>query len=159
MAMSSENFNVKETARTEAFSDGVFSIAITLLVLDLKDPVLSGGNSLIQGLLHQLPAFVALVTSFFTILIMWVNHHNMFNYITRIDRRFMFLNGFLLFFVTLTPYTTYLVGEHIIYSDANIAAVIYSGTFFLLGLTWNILWQHASNNHRLLKKHITDVQV
>ncbi|HWR25615.1 MAG TPA: TMEM175 family protein [Methanosarcina sp.] len=157
--MSSENFNVKETARTEAFSDGVFSIAITLLVLDLKDPVPKGGDLLIQDLIQQLPAFFALMTSFFTILIMWVNHHNMFNYITRIDRRFMFLNGFLLFFVTLTPYTTHLVGELIMYSNSNAVAAIYSGTFFLLGLAWNILWRHASSRHRLLGRHITDIQV
>jgi uncharacterized membrane protein len=137
--MSAENFNVKETARTEDFSDGVFSIAITLLVLDLKDPVPRGDDLLIQDLIQQLPAFFARMTSFFSILIMWVNHHNMFNYIMRIDRRFMFLNSFLLFFVTLTPYTTHLVGELIMYSNSNAVAAIYSGTFFLLGLAWNIL--------------------
>lgn len=159
MAKSAENLHVKETARLETFSDGVFAIAMTLLVLDLKDPVPRGGDLLIQDLIQQLPVFFALMTSFFTILIMWVNHHNMFNYITRIDRRFMFLNGFLLFFVTLTPYTTYLLGEHIMHSDANTAAAIYSGTFLLLGLAWNILWRHASSRHRLLGRHVIDVQV
>src|ERR1700681_2747920 len=88
----------KETGRLEAFSDGVFAFAITLLVLDLKDPS-AGANGLLKGLLTEWPSFFALLTSFATILIMWVNHHNMFNLVKRIDAQFMFLNGALLFFV------------------------------------------------------------
>ncbi len=98
------------------------------------------------------------MTSFITVLIMWMNHHNMFNYIRRIDRRFMFLNGLLLLFVTLTSFTTSLVAEHIVYSDARTAAAVYSGAFLLLALAWNVLWRHASTNHRLLGKHVTDSQ-
>ena len=149
----------KETGRIEAFSDGVFAFAITLLVLYLKDPALSGGGSLLQGLVSQWPTFFAFVTSFMTILIMWVGHHEMFTYIVRADRQFMFLNGFLLFFVTLTPFTTSLVADHITSSDSGTAAVVYSGSFLLLATAWNLIWRYASGPHRLIAEHITAAQV
>jgi uncharacterized membrane protein len=151
----------KETGRIEAFSDGVFAFAITLLVLYLKDPdpAGSGGGSLLQGLVGQWPTFFAFVTSFMTILIMWVGHHEMFTYIVRADRRFMFLNGFLLFFVTLTPFTTSLVADHIVFSDSNTAAAVYSGSFLLLGIAWNIVWRYASGPHKLLSRDLTGAEL
>src|SRR2546428_5182252 len=97
--MDREALEEKETVRMEAFSDGVFAFAITLLALNLRDPA---GGSLSQGLIDEWPAFFAFVTSFVSVLIMWMNHHNMFNYIRKIDRRLMLLNGVLLLFVVLT---------------------------------------------------------
>ncbi len=158
MGMNAENLEAKETSRLEAFSDGVFAFAVTLLVLGLKDPVTGGSGLLLQGLVAEWPGFFAFVTSFVTVLIMWMNHHNMFNYIRRIDRRFMFLNGILLLFVTLTPFTTALVAEHIMYRDAGTAAAVYSGGFLLTALAWNVLRRHASGNRRLLGRHVTDDQ-
>ena len=158
MASTAET-RAKETGRIEAFSDGVFAFAITLLVLDLKDPALSGGGSLLQGLANQWPFFFAFVTSFMTILIMWVGHHEMFTYVVGSDRRFMFLNGFLLFFVTLTPFTTSLVANHIVSNDSGTAAVVYAGSFLLLGVAWNLLWRHASGRSKLIASDITDAQV
>ena len=149
----------RETDRLEAFSDGVFAFAITLLALELKDPTLSGGGPLFSGLVNQWPAFFAFATSFSTVLVMWMNHHNMFNYIKRIDREFMLLNGLLLAFVTLTPFTTSLVANHILSSDHNIAAAVYSGAFFFLSVAWNVLWHHASSEHRLLGKEVTESEV
>ena len=156
MEEKAKRFEEKETGRLEAFSDGIFAFAITLLVLGLRDPALTGGSNLVSGLVQEWPAFFAFFTSFLTILIMWVNHHNMFNYIRRIDTRFMFLNGFLLMAVTLTPFTTMLVGDHITGGDATTAAVVYSGVFVLLAVAWNFLWRHASNGHRLLSANVTD---
>ncbi|HEY6282349.1 MAG TPA: TMEM175 family protein [Nitrososphaerales archaeon] len=149
---------LKETARLEAFSDGVFAFAITLLVLYLKDPLQGGGPqvSLFQGLINQWPSFFGFVTSFMTILIMWVGHHEMFDYIVQVDRRFMFLNGFLLFFVTLTPFTTSLVSNHILSSDSNTAAVVYAGSFLLLAISWNTLMLYSSRNRKLLSEKLTD---
>ena len=134
----------KETGRVEAFSDGVFAFAITLLVLNLRDPTLDpmSQRSLFEGLLTQWPAFFALITSFATILIMWVNHHNMFTSIRRVNTSFLFFNGVLLFFVVLTPFTTQLVASHVKVNqdaDGRTAAALYSGCFFLLGLAWTIL--------------------
>ena len=151
----------KETARLEAFSDGVFAFAITLLVLYLKDPLqgASGSVTLVQGLLVQWPSFFAYVTSFMTILIMWVGHHEMFDYIVRIDRQFMFLNGFLLFFVTLTPFSTSLVSNHILSSDANTAAEFYAGSFLLLAFSWNLLLVYSSKNRRLLSEKMTEARL
>ena len=103
--MSVESYGERETNRLEAFSDGVFAFAITLLVLGLHDPVSNGSSSLFQGLLSEWPTFFAFMTSFIAELIMWMNHHNMINYVRRIDREFMLLNGMLLFFITLTPFT------------------------------------------------------
>src|SRR5437879_12131365 len=121
--MDCEALEEKETARMEAFSDGVFAFAITLLALNLRDPATSG-VSLSQGLIDEWPAFFAFVTSFVSVLIMWMNHHNMFNYIRKIDRRLMLMNGVLLLFAALTVFHTPLVAGHIQQADANVAATL-----------------------------------
>ena len=146
----------RETGRLEGFSDGVFAFAITLLVLNLREPIVVGTGTLLEELFNQWPTFFALVTSFMTILIMWVNHHNMFNYIRRIDTQFMLLNGFLLFFVVLTPFTTSFVADHLLSKDSGTAAAVYSGTFLLLGIAWTILWRYAQRRHKLLGRDVTD---
>jgi uncharacterized membrane protein len=134
----------RETARTEAFSDGVIAFAITLLVLNLKDPLLDPAlsqKSLFQGLLTQWPAFFAFVTSFATILIMWVNHHNMFTYIKRVDTTLLFLNGLLLFFIVLTAFTTLLIAHVGLNqtSDGRTAAAFYCGNATILGTVWSTI--------------------
>src|SRR5437867_2003239 len=141
----------------EAFSDGVFAFAITLLVLNLRDPATSS-LSLFNGLKQAWPSFFALVTSFVTVLIMWMNHHNMFNYIRRIDRRLMLLNGVLLLFVVLTVYTTSLVADHISDANANSAAAAYAGTFLAVSIVWNGLWRYSASGHRLLGSDVSHAQ-
>src|SRR5215467_3603717 len=148
----------RETGRLEAFSDGVFAFAITLLVLNLKEPTTSG-NTLINGLLGEWPTFFALLTSFLTILIMWVGHHNMFNYIQRIDVRFMFFNGFLLLFIVLTPFTTSLVADSILTKDSGSAAGVYAANFLMVALAWNLVWRYASGGKRLMGSHVTDSEI
>ena len=144
--------DLKETGRVEAFSDGVFAFAITLLVLNLRDPTfdpLLGQISLFQGLLAQWPSLFALISSFLTVLIMWVNHHNMFTHIKKINTTFLFLNGLLLFFVVLTPFTTLLVANHVSFSqtgDGMTAAAVYSGCFLLLGLVWTMVGVYSSRS-------------
>src|SRR2546428_7917683 len=106
--MDREALEEKETTRMEAFSDGVFAFAITLLALNLHDP--SGiGISLSQGLINEGPSFFSFVTSFVSVLIMWMNHHNMFNYIRKIDPRLMLVKGLLWRVVFLTAVNTALV--------------------------------------------------
>ncbi len=128
---------MKETARVEAFSDGVFAIAITLLVLDLKVP---SEQPLATGLLAQWPVYVAYLISFAFILIMWVNHHWMFQHIARI----------------VVPFPTNLVAQYVLTDDQRLAASVYSGWFFLIAIFFNLLWRYASNNGRLLSTHDHD---
>jgi uncharacterized membrane protein len=158
----------KETARIEAFSDGVFAIAITLLVLDLKvpqpaelpaGPGLLGTHGLLAALLAQWPTFLAYLTSFLTILVMWVNHHMLFGLIRRTDHLFLYLNGLLLLFVTVLPFPTALVAAYIQHSQATAAAALYCGTCLGIAIAFNLLWRHASTGRRLLDSAASDAAV
>ncbi|HEU5440629.1 MAG TPA: TMEM175 family protein [Ktedonobacterales bacterium] len=139
---------LRDTGRVEAFSDGVFAIAVTLLVLNLKVPAASG--DLAGKLLDGWRDYVAYVISFAFILIMWVNHHNMFRVIRGTDHLFLLLNGLLLLFVTLVPFTTGLLPHYTNPRDETTAAVIYSGNYFVLAIAFNVLWWYASHRGRLL---------
>jgi uncharacterized membrane protein len=107
----------KETERLSAFSDGVFAVAITLLVFDFKLPnaeqLSSTGQTLIAALLQQWIVYLAYITSFLTILVMWVNHHNLLRQIQRIDRMFLLINGLLLMLIAAMPFPTALVVAYI----------------------------------------------
>jgi uncharacterized membrane protein len=143
----------KETGRLEAFSDGVFAIAITLLVLDLKVPHerdLPQGVSLLRALTSQWPAYLAFVTSFLTILVMWINHHRLFQQIKKSDHLFLVLNGLLLMGVTVVPFPTALLAEYIESGQARVAAAVYCGIYLLIGVLFNLLWRYASAHGRLL---------
>jgi uncharacterized membrane protein len=143
-----------ETSRIEAFSDGVFAVAITLLVLDLKVPrtadLAAAHITLETALLNQWPAYLAYVISFATVLIMWANHHRMFRHIRRANHTFLLLNGLLLMLVTVVPFSTSLLAEHILQPGAVTAAAIYSYTFLMIGAAFNAVWIYASQNARLL---------
>lgn len=145
----------KETGRLEAFSDGIFAIAMTLLVLDLKVPKQAElHDSLSRALTREWPTFLAYFTSFATILVMWVNHHVLFGRIRRIDQPFLFLNGLLLFFVTFVPFPTSLVAEYVGHSEERTAGLLYAGTYVLIAIVYNLLWLYASRGGRLIDKHI-----
>ncbi len=149
----------KETGRLEAFSDGVFAIAITLLVLDLKVPKPSelpagpgplGTHGLLAALLAQWPMLLAYLTSFLSILVMWVNHHLLFSLIRRIDHIFLYLNGLLLLFVTFVPFPTALAAAYLERREAAAAAALYSASYLAIAIVFNVLWRYASRNGRLL---------
>ncbi len=148
----------KETGRIEAFSDGVFSIAITLLVLEFKPPrlyELESATYLAKALFQQWPSYLAYFISFFTILIMWVNHHRIFAYIKRIDNVFLFLNGFLLMLVAFVPFPTQVLAGHIQHRYAVTATAFYTGTYVLIALAFNALWHYAIYKRRLLSRAAT----
>ncbi len=147
----------KETGRLEAFSDGVFAIAVTLLVLELRAPLpvtLHGGESLLHALLHNWPAYLAFVTSFVTIFIVWINHHNLFKLIVRTDHTFLLLNGFLLFTITLIPFPTTVIAEYIREPEARTAAIFYSGAFLAMAVAFNLLWRYAARDGRFLARDV-----
>lgn len=142
----------KETQRVEAFSDGVFAIAITLLILELNVPKPDelGSMSLWQSLLLDWHSYIAFVMSFVSILIMWFNHHKLFGFIQRVDSPLMFLNGFLLLTVTIVPWPTAVLAEFWDNPYEEQAAVIFCGLMVLLGIAFNALWRYATYKGRLL---------
>jgi len=144
----------KETARIEAFSDGVFAIAITLLVLELKIPHESdvGEVALSTLLLRQWPAYVSFVISFAFIGIMWMNHHRLFNHIRRSDDTLLVLNLLLLLGVTVVPFSNAVLASYLGTRDQRFAALLYNGTYFVIAILFNILWRYSASNHRLLAK-------
>jgi uncharacterized membrane protein len=150
--------DAKETGRVEAFSDGVFAIGITLLVLELKVPHLEngGGGRLAKALLDEWPSYVGFVTSFATILIMWVSHHRMFSYIRRADPPFLFANGLLLFVVSLVPFPTAVLAEYFEKPGATAAGALYGGTFVLGAVSYNVVWRVAiGRGGRLLRPGVS----
>jgi uncharacterized membrane protein len=144
---------VKETGRLEAFSDGVFGIAMTLLVLEFKVPhfppgILDDNRQLVHALLDLWPSLVAFLISFGTILTMWVNHHGLFRHAHRVDNRLLFANGFLLLVVTFVPFPTAVLAEYLDRPAANTAAAFYCGTFILINIGYNLLlWAVEGNRH------------
>ena len=129
-------------ARTEAFSDGVFSIAATLLVLDLKVPEANG--DLLSALARQWPAYASYAVSFLTIGIIWMNHHTIFAHLRRVDRPLQVLNLLLLLVVALIPFptsilATYLESGH----DQAAAGAIYGLVMTAMGLSFGSLWMYV----------------
>jgi uncharacterized membrane protein len=131
----------KETGRIEAFSDGVFAVALTLLVVDLRPPHLDhiGGAEFWHAMAAQWPAYFAFVTSFCSVLIMWVNHHAIFRLARRADAPLLFANGFLLLMVTVVPFPTAVVAEYLATPAARAACFFYSAIFVFLGLSFRLL--------------------
>ena len=137
----------KETGRIEAFSDGVFAIAITLLILDIKVPRASESSvGLGTLLLRQWPAYVAFLASFAKIGIMWINHHRLFTHIVRSSHALLLLNSLLLLGIVVVPFPTALVAEYFGHEGEHLAATLFSGTFLLIAIIFNVLWRYASKH-------------
>jgi uncharacterized membrane protein len=144
----------KETGRLEAFSDGVFAVAITLLALDLQVPKLGNdapAAAVAAALARQWPSYLAFITSFFTVLIMWVNHHAMFKLVQKTNARVLFANGLLLLLTTVVPFSTSLVTQYLQFSAAKVACAVYAGTFVLISLSYALLWYGVLHDRTLLK--------
>jgi uncharacterized membrane protein len=133
----------RQTGRLEAFSDGVFAIAITLLVLELKVPSFDRGRASAEalrvGLAAEWPAYLAFVTSFFTILVMWVHHHIVFRQVYRADNLLLWVNGFLLLLVSAVPFPTAVVAEYLNTPAAGVASAFYAGVFVFIGVAFLLL--------------------
>ncbi len=135
----------KQTGRIEAFSDGVLGIAMTLLVIELHAPGADAvkANGLFPALAAAWPSYFAFVCSFFYILVMWINHHRLFNIITKVDNTLLILNGVLLFGICVVPFLTTLLADYLNEDQGRMAAFIYSVWFFLVALCYNLLWWYA----------------
>jgi uncharacterized membrane protein len=141
------------SGRLEAFSDGVFSIAATLLVLELHVPEASDGLG--SALLAQWPSYVTYATSFGTIGIIWVNHHSLFIHVRQVDRSLLFLNLLLLMTVSLIPFPTALLGRYVAAGDdGHLAGAVYGGVMILMSIAFSALWFHVTGNPRLINRQL-----
>jgi uncharacterized membrane protein len=148
------------TSRLEAFSDGVFAIAITLLVLEIKVPE-NAGDDLPHQLAEQWPSYASYVVSFFVIGVIWMNHHAVFEHIGRIDLRLMGLNLFLLLWIVLIPWPTHLLAEYMREGGVaeRTAALVYTGTMTMMGVAFGALWSYAARDRRLLEVDLSDEEI
>jgi len=152
----------KETGRMEGFSDGVFAIAITLLVLDLHVPEvkdIGSSDALIRYLQNQWPSYLAFSLSFFSIFIMWVNHHKIFKQIYSRNTGLTFANGLVLFFASVVSYPTALLARYFDTPSAPVAVAVYTGLFVLINLSYILLWEIASKDRKLLRPNTTKTTI
>jgi uncharacterized membrane protein len=145
---------IRGTQRLEAFSDGVFAIAATLLVLEFS---VTSYNDLGSELRHLWPSYLAFATSFLTIGIIWMNHHFCVETMARVDRTLMFLNLLLLMTVSFLPFPTRLVAESFKeHAGEQPAVLAYAATFVLMAVIYNVWWRYASSGRRLIRDDVPD---
>lgn len=152
----------KETARIEGFSDGVFAIAITLLVLELRIPevnTIETGTQLMNFIVSQWSSYLAFSLSFFGIYVIWVNHHKLFKQIYVRNTGITFINALILFFTSLVSYPTALLARFFTTGASGISVAIYTGLFILINVSYLLLWYIASLNKQLLRPGITDTAI
>ena len=141
------------TGRTEAFSDGVIAVAITLLILDIHVPDVQTG--LLQALLSQWPNYLGYVTSFLVITIFWANHHNMFRHIQQVDYALLIINAFFLMCIAFIPFVTSLLTKYITSpTEQHTAAIVYGATLLLNGMLFNAIWWYAVWKRRLVRSDL-----
>jgi uncharacterized membrane protein len=146
-----------KTNRLEAFSDGVFAVAITLLVLEINIP---GGENLWHQLKEEWPSFASFFVSFWVIGIIWVNHHGVIDHLKRADRGVLYLNLLVLMSVVLMPFSTALMAEHLKSgADENVAAAVYAGSFVLMAVSFGGLWEYITRHREGLGVELTDEEV
>jgi uncharacterized membrane protein len=123
-----------ETARLEAFSDGVFAIAITLLVLELIQILHpQNGESMLKSYLHHWEPLLAFLIGFLTILVCWINHHHVFDYIYKTNSKLLWLNGFVLLMITFTPFPTAILAEYL-EKEGKYALAVYGFDYFMISI-------------------------
>jgi uncharacterized membrane protein len=148
-----------DTERTEAFSDAVLAIAITLLVLDLGIPH-SEFDDLWSAIWHEWPAYFGYATSFLTIGGIWLAHHGIFRRLQHVNRAVMALNIVLLMAVAFMPFPTRLMAEAIREEDAErAAAVFYGASLLVIAMLVGGLWATIVRDRGLLRPDVTDAEV
>lgn len=152
-----------DTVRLEAFSDGVFAIAITLLVLEIRVPepeTVTRSGGLWGALVALWPSYLGYLISFVTIGIMWANHHALFKYIRRCDRYFLMVNVVFLMGIAFVPFPTAVLAQHLpVEENRQIAVGYYSATMVFIAIAYNALWWYAAWGRRLLAHDADPVAV
>jgi uncharacterized membrane protein len=147
-----------DKTRLEAFSDGVFAIAITLLVLVFLEHGYTA-EDLGHELLHEWTSYLAYVLTFVTIGIVWVNHHTLIGHFARVDRTFLYLNVFFLIPVVFLPFPTQLLARYLRTDGGEAAALVYGFTMVVMALCFNALWHYGSRGRRLLRDDVEEREV
>ena len=140
--------------RVEALSDGVFAIVMTLLVLELSIPVITGSSvnaELLRKLLELWPKLLVYILSFVILGMVWVHHRFMFHYIERSDGKLAWMNIILLMFVALIPFAASLLGE---YANAQVAVAVYGINALLTIIMSLVIWIHITRKHELADRAI-----
>jgi uncharacterized membrane protein len=144
-----------DTGRIEAFSDGVFAIAITLLVIEIGVPHVEGeGTPLFGALVEQWPSYLGYVISFLQIGVIWANHHNRFRFIVRSDHFLLFLNILFLMCVAFIPFPTALLADYLRGAERSTAGAVYAGTLAVTAVFFTLLWLYAATNYRLIDRNL-----
>jgi uncharacterized membrane protein len=160
MAHETDDFHHQDTARLEAFSDGVFAIAITLLVIEIGVPHVDADQSLAHALRELWPSYAGYAVSFITIGIMWANHHGMFKDIERTDHSVLMLNLVLLMCIAFVPFPTALVADYLREgSHEREATLAYCITFTCTAVAFNALWLYAWKRPHLLDDHVSKARL
>lgn len=145
-----------DSRRTEAFSDGVFSVAITVLVFNLL-PIAKAGITL-SDLLSAWPQYAAYVVSFLTIGIVWLNHHSMLSRLLKVDRAMLVLNLFMLMAVVAIPFPTVLIADNLgpgsSHASARLAALVYGLVMIAMSLGFNGMWVYLSTHQHLIERKL-----
>ena len=145
MQTNGEHLHPNETQRIEAFSDGVFAIAITLLIIEIGVPHVTGDESLSEALGDLWPSYAAYVLSFVMIGIYWANHHALFRLFVRSDHFFLMLNVFFLMAIAFLPFPTAVLGEYLDNDEQRDTAVrLYALGLLLPAFGWLIVWLYAN---------------
>jgi len=136
-------------SRLEAFCDGVFAIALTLLIIDIKIPsteIINNTSDFWLALKHIAPSIFAFLLSFAIILITWVNHHNSLKLINKSSVSFIYANGFLLLTVVFIPFPTSLIGEYLFTDHLAPAVILYNSLLAFQAIGWILLTRTALKN-------------
>ena len=142
------------TSRLEAFSDGIFAIAATLLILEIG--VDTTRHDVGAQLVHLWPSYLAYVTSFLTIGIIWINHHHTVSLMGRVDRTFLFVNVLLLMTISFLPFPTKLVGDYLQKPGEQSAVLAYAATFVVMATMHQVWWQYARRGRRLIAEEVPE---
>src|SRR5215813_6283107 len=136
------------TGRAEAFSDGVFAVAITVLVFGLLP--IGTGKLDAHVLLQAWPEYFAYVVSFLTIGIMWMNHHTILAHVTRVDRPLLVINLLLLMVVVAIPFATELIADNLTHEGGTAAVVTYGLVMVAMSFGFAGLWGYVATHARAL---------
>jgi uncharacterized membrane protein len=146
--------NIFSKSRVEAFSDGIFAIIITLLVLEIKVPHIEeyeSGHDLMKALLGLLPKFIGWIISFFTIAVIWVNHHKIFKQLKVLDSGIFWWNAFLLLWCTFIPFPTAVLGD---YPNNLTSIVLYGLVMSLMASSFSFLRFYALRKEGILEENV-----